>query len=88
MATIKARKRADGRLSYRVVWRAGGGRDGHGSPRRSGSVAMLSASAVTWTTPGSAGLPAGSRARGIGRTRRWRRRTRRSWTSGRLTSGT
>jgi len=28
MATIKARKRADGRLSYRVVWRAGGGRDG------------------------------------------------------------
>ena len=28
MATIKARKRADGQLSYRVVWRAGGGREG------------------------------------------------------------
>lgn len=28
MATIKERKKSDGQLSYRVVWRAGGGREG------------------------------------------------------------
>ena len=28
MATIKERKRADGQLSYRVVWKTGGGREG------------------------------------------------------------